>query len=126
MPLDDLVEEIEVFYGTEKVNSEELLFYSKARQHIDTCMDSTRPSFVIGIESIKRSFVDARNRGVKSRYLTEITDANISYCKQLMSIVDEVRHLDGIKGNFMISETEYLAPATSHEEIPLLLYNDSL
>jgi hypothetical protein len=33
-----------------------------------------------------------------------------------MSIVDEVRHLDGIKGNFMISEIEYLAPATSHEE----------
>ena len=33
-----------------------------------------------------------------------------------MSIVDEVRHLDGIKGNFMVSEIEYLAPATSHEE----------
>jgi len=36
-----------------------------------------------------------------------------------MSIVDEVRHLDGIKGNFMISEIEYLAPATSHEETKL-------
>ena len=53
------------------------------------------------------------------RYLTEITDANISYCKELMSIVDEVRHLDGIKGNFMVSEIEYLAPATSHEETKL-------
>jgi two-component system, OmpR family, sensor histidine kinase VicK len=110
---------MEVFYGTENVISEELLFFSKARQHIDTCMDSTRPSFAIGIESIKRSFVDARNRGVKLRYLTEITDANISYCKELMSIVDEVRHLDGIKGNFMISEIEYLAPATSHQEAKL-------
>ncbi|HET7390524.1 MAG TPA: HAMP domain-containing sensor histidine kinase, partial [Nitrososphaeraceae archaeon] len=68
---------------------------------------------------IKRSFVDAKNRGVKLRYLTEITDANISYCKELMSIVDEVRHLDGIKGNFMVSEIEYLAPATSHEEAKL-------
>ena len=110
---------MEVFYGTEKVISEELLFFSKARQRIDTCMDSTRPSFAIGIESIKRSFVDARNRGVKLRYLTEVTDANISYCKELMSIVDEVRHLDGIKGNFMLSEIEYLAPATSHEEAKL-------
>jgi two-component system, OmpR family, sensor histidine kinase VicK len=107
---------MEVFYGTKKVISEELLFFSKARQQIDTCMDSTRPSFAIGIESIKRSFVDARNRGVKMRYLTEITEANISYCKELISIVDEVRHLDGIKGNFMVSEIEYLAPATSHEE----------
>jgi signal transduction histidine kinase len=82
-------------------------------------MDHTRPSLAIGIESIKRSFVDAKSRDVKLRYLTEITYANISYCKQLMSIVDEVRHLDGIKGNFMISEIEYLAPATSHEETKL-------
>jgi two-component system, OmpR family, sensor histidine kinase VicK len=110
---------MEVFYGTENVISEELQFFSKARQRIDTCMDSTRPSFAIEIESIKRSFVDARNRGVKLRYLTEITDVNISYCKELMSIVDEVRHLDGIKGNFMISEIEYLAPATSHQEAKL-------
>ena len=117
---------MEVFYGTEKVISEELLFFSKTIQHIDTCMDYTRPLFAIGIESIKRSFVDAKNRGVKLRYLTEITDANISYCKELMSIVDEVRHLDGIKGNFMVSEIEYLAPATSHEETklaPLIIYS---
>src|ERR1700739_192623 len=80
-------------------------------------MDQTRPSLAIGIESIKRAFVDARNRGVKLRYLTEITDANISYCKELMSMVDEVRHLDGIKGNFMISESEYLAPITSRDKI---------
>ena len=110
---------MEVFYGTEKVISEELLFFSKTRQHIDTCMDHTRPALAVAIESIKNSFVDAKSRGVKLRYLTEITDANISYCKELMSIVDEVRHLDGIKGNFMISEIEYLAPATSHEETKL-------
>jgi two-component system, OmpR family, sensor histidine kinase VicK len=105
-------------YGTDKVISEELQFFFKTKRQIDTCMDHTRPSFAIGIESIKRSFVDARNRGVKLN-LTEITDANISYCKELMSIVDEVRHLDGIKGNFMVSEMEYLAPATSHEEAKL-------
>ena len=119
MQFNDLGEKTEVFYGTDKVISEELLFFSKTRQHIDTCMDSRRPSFAIGIESIKKSFVDAKSRGVKLRYLTEITDANISYCEEMMSIVDEVRHLDGIKGNFMISEIEYLAPATSHEETKL-------
>jgi hypothetical protein len=30
-----------------------------------------------------------------------------------MKIAD-VRHLDGIKGNFMVSEKEYLAPALSN------------
>ncbi|HXX96992.1 MAG TPA: ATP-binding protein, partial [Candidatus Bathyarchaeia archaeon] len=50
---------------------------------------------------------------VKLRYITEITTENISYCKELMKIAD-VRHLDGIKGNFMLSEKEYLAPAASN------------
>ncbi|MGC2682126.1 MAG: hypothetical protein WA323_09680, partial [Candidatus Nitrosopolaris sp.] len=119
MPLSGLAERTEVLYGTDKVISEELKFFSKSKRQVDTCMDHTRPSLAIGIESIKRSFVDAKSRGVKLRYLTEITNANISYCKELMAIVDEVRHLDGIKGNFMVSEIEYLAPATSHEETKL-------
>jgi len=119
LQFDALAEKTEVFYGTDKVISKELQFFSKTRQHIDTCIDHTRPTLTIEVESIKNSLLDAKSRGVKLRYLTEITDANISYCKELMLIVDEVRHLDGIKGNFMISETEYLAQATSHEETKL-------
>src|SRR5919108_3680250 len=79
-------------------------------------MNYTRPPLAIEIEPIKKSFLDAKSRGVRTRYLTEITNNNISYCRQLMTIVDELRHLDGIKGNFMINETEYLAPATILEE----------
>ena len=33
-----------------------------------------------------------------------------------MGILSELRHLDGIKGNFYVSDTEYIAPATFHEE----------
>ena len=29
-------------------------------------------------------------------------------------MVDELRHLDGIKGNFYISDLEYFTPATLH------------
>jgi len=29
-------------------------------------------------------------------------------------MVDELRHLDGIKGNFYVNETEYLVPASFH------------
>ncbi|MGA9150452.1 MAG: hypothetical protein WBZ36_07735 [Candidatus Nitrosopolaris sp.] len=114
-----MAERTEVLYGTDKVINEELHFFSKSKRQVDTCMDHTRPPLAIGIESIKRSFVDTKSRGVGLRYLTEITNANISYCKELMAIVDEVRHLDGIKGNFMVSEIEYLAPATSHDETKL-------
>ena len=47
-------ERTEVLYGTENVVNEELQFFSKAKTRIDTCMDYTRPSLAIGIESIRR------------------------------------------------------------------------
>ena len=45
MPLNNLAERTEVLYGTDKVISVELQFFSKSKRQVDTCMDSTRPSF---------------------------------------------------------------------------------
>jgi len=94
----------------------ELQFFSKTRGRIDTCMNYTRPSLAIEIDTIKKAFLDAKRRRVKLRYLTEMTSENITYCKELMSIVDELRHLEGIKGNFMVSESEYLSPIILFEK----------
>jgi hypothetical protein len=99
------------------VINNELRFFSETKIRIDTCMDYTRPALAIGTEAIRKSFVEAKRKGVQLRYLTEITNENLPYCKEIMSMVDEVRHLDGIKGNFMISESEYLAPITSRDKI---------
>jgi len=115
-----------VLHGANNVINRELEFFSKTKNRIDTCMDHTRPLLAIGIESIKKSFLDAKNRGLRLRYLTEITSSNLSYCKELIQIVNELRHLDGIRGNFMISEIEYLAPANALEETkpaPLIIYS---
>jgi len=109
------VERTEVIHGSERVIDTELRFFSEAKSRIDTCMDSTRPTLAIELEPIKRSFVVARRNGVQLRYLTEITNDNLSSCKEIIKITNELRHLDGIKGNFMISESEYLAPITSDE-----------
>jgi hypothetical protein len=51
----------------------------------------------IALDPIMNSFIDAKNRGIKLRCLNEITCENISYCKELNSIVGELRHLEGIK-----------------------------
>ena len=79
-------------------------------------MNHTRPQLVIMLEPIRTAFLDAKRRNVDIRYLTEITKDNISYCKQLLSIINDLRHLEGIKGNFMISESEYLAPVVLFEK----------
>jgi two-component system, OmpR family, sensor histidine kinase VicK len=79
-------------------------------------MNFTRPQLAIELQPIKKAFIDAKSRGVQLRYLTEITKDNISFCKELISLVDELRHLNGIKGNFMVSESEYLAPVILFEK----------
>ena len=109
----------EIIYGVENVIDAELQFFSKTKRRgrIDTCMNYTRPLLSILIEPIKKGFLDAKSRGIKTRYLTEISNDNIPHIKELMRIaVDELRQLDGIKGNFMISETEYLAPIILYEK----------
>jgi len=103
-------------FGVDNVINAELKFFANSKKRIDTCMNYTRPSLAVILEPIKKAFLDAKGRGVKLRYLTEITHDNIAACKELMTIVDELRHLDGIKGNFMVSETEYLAPVILFEK----------
>ncbi len=103
-------------YDVDKVIDAELEFFANSKKRIDTCMNYTRPSLAVILEPIKKAFLDAKDRSVKLRYITEITRDNIAACKELVTIVEELRHLDGIKGNFMVSETEYLAPVILFEK----------
>jgi two-component system, OmpR family, sensor histidine kinase VicK len=126
LPPNALAERTEVLHGTKDVLDAQTRFFSNARGRVDTCMDYT-VHLAIGIEHIKKAFLDAKSRGARLRYLTEITIDNISYCKVLIKIVDELRHLEGMKGNFMISESEYLAPVRLEEEGKIalqLIYSD--
>jgi len=110
------LEKTEIFHGTDNVIAAMIQFSSRTKSRIEACVDNTRPSLAIRIEQLKKSFMNAKNRGVRLRCITEINKENISYCKELLEIVNELRHLDGIKGNFYLSESEYLAPATFHEK----------
>jgi two-component system, OmpR family, sensor histidine kinase VicK len=110
-------ERTEIIRGRENVIDAGLKFISNAKTKIDTCIDNTRPALAFSIETISKSLADIKVRnGIQLRVLTEITPENISSCKHLTVLVDELRHLDGIKGSFYISEGEYLAPAIFHEE----------
>ena len=105
-----------VLEGDHNVVNAILQFVSNTKVRIDACIDYSRPSLATEIEELKKAFLDAKRRGVKLRYLTEITNDNVIYCKELLKMVDELRHIEGIKGNLYLSETEYIAPATFHEK----------
>ncbi|MFZ0568824.1 MAG: HAMP domain-containing sensor histidine kinase [Nitrososphaeraceae archaeon] len=110
-------EKTNILYGSHRVIDMAIQFASNAEVKIDACVDYTRPSLILQIKEIKKAFYDAKERGIKLRYITEITADNVSFCKELSTtIADELRHLDGIKGNFYVSEREYIAPAALHQK----------
>jgi len=109
-------ERTKVLHGEQNVLNTVLQFVSNARKRIDACIDSSRPSIALEIGQYMNAFLNAKSRGVKLRYVTEVTEDNVSYCKELIKIVYELRHIEGIKGNFFISETEYIAPEVLREK----------
>ena len=99
-----------IIFGKRNAINTELSIFRQASKNLDTCMTYTRPSLAVSIKPIRDAFLSAKKRGVRLRYITEINHENMEDCKVLLGIVDELRHLDGVKTNFMISEEEYLAP----------------
>lgn len=75
----------EVLHGEKNVVNTVLRFTSNAENTIDACVDYTRPSLVVEIERLRKAFLTAKSKGVKLRYVTEITDDNIGYCKELIN-----------------------------------------
>jgi two-component system, OmpR family, sensor histidine kinase VicK len=115
LPSDTTITQItRVLEGDENVINTILQFVSNTKVRIDACIDYSRPSLAIEFEVLKKAFLSARRRDVRLRYVTEITKNNIIYCRELIKMVDELRHLEGIKGNFYLSEAEYIAPAAYH------------
>jgi two-component system, OmpR family, sensor histidine kinase VicK len=118
-------EKTEVLYGFEKTTEAIMEFINSAEVSMNICADYTWPSVVMGVEVFKKGIYELKTRNVQSRFVTDITKDNIKYCKELMQI-SELRHLDGIKGNFAISEKGYTASATLLEASPLqqVIYSD--
>jgi two-component system, OmpR family, sensor histidine kinase VicK len=107
-------EKTQVLHGFEKTTEVIIRFLYSAEDSMNICADYTWPSVAMGVEVFKKGFYELKKRNVKSRFVTDITKDNIKYCKELMQI-SELRHLEGVKGNFAISEKGYTASATMQE-----------
>ena len=127
MPISETAAGItEVLYGGENTANRLLHVFSRAMKSWDACGDSTSPSVCMGYEPIKKAYLELTKRQIKIRFITEINRSNLSYCKELMKI-SELRHLDGVKGNFGICDKEeYLAAPTIMETqpAPQLIYSN--
>ncbi|MFY9869874.1 MAG: hypothetical protein WAK17_09175, partial [Candidatus Nitrosopolaris sp.] len=107
------VERIEVLHDTEIIINTYLHILHKANRRWDYFADVKSLSVVpLGFEAIRKAILEARARGSRLRFITEITQENISYVKEFIESV-ELRHLDGVKGNFGVSDSEYIAISTT-------------
>ena len=74
---------------------------------IDICDDDIISHTANTLKIFEKRVLEA---GSKIRYITEIKKDNIKYCKEMMK-VGQVRHLDGIRTNFVVTNTEYTSSA---------------
>ncbi len=118
-------EKTEVLDGVENTTNTIFQFLCNARSGISACSPYPTLPVIMGAE-YERALVNLKNRGVKVRQITEITKENARYCKEQVKNIDELRHLDGVKANFAVSETEYVATSTLREAqpVPEVIYSN--
>jgi two-component system, OmpR family, sensor histidine kinase VicK len=109
----------EILYGIDKAVGRGVYFMSNVQRTMDIYFDHRAPSIVVEVPEYRKGYIDIRKRGGKIRAFTEITKSNIHYCKELIKLVDELRHLNGVKGGLAVSETEYMATTVLEEAKPL-------
>ena len=109
----------EILYGAENAVGRGVQFMRNVKKNMDIFFDHRAPSIVVDIEEYRNGYINIRRRGAKIRAFTEITKENIHYCKELMKLVDELRHLDGVRGGMAVSESEYMATTVLEESKPL-------
>jgi hypothetical protein len=115
IPPPEAEEKTIVLRGEERTTNALLEFVASTKTRMDVCADRLAPSVSVGVPELKNGVIDMVTRGVKYRYITEITKDNLAYCKELANYA-ELRHLDGIRVNFAVSESQYIATAVVKEE----------
>jgi two-component system, OmpR family, sensor histidine kinase VicK len=97
----------EVIYGIENAVKLFSKVISNVNTMIDVCDDYVVSDTLASQRVIEKQVLEIK---AKLRYITEIKNDNIQYCKELMK-VGQVRHLDGIRINFVVTDTEYTSSA---------------
>jgi two-component system sensor histidine kinase VicK len=105
----------EIVYGLDAIIERTLKRLSKANKKIDVCVSATASEAIVKAKPIFDLIVSLNKNGIKIRYITEITQQNLYYVKELMK-TGVFRHMDEIKGNSAIVDgVDYQATAAVFE-----------
>ena len=108
----------EIWSGLETISKKSFEVLSRAKATSDCCHDSKSPSFLVTNDMYLQMIKQLKAKGIRQRFVTEITQENVSYSKELANHV-ELRHLEGVKGNFgIVDGKEYGAAANIYDLQP--------
>jgi sugar-specific transcriptional regulator TrmB len=93
----------EVWHGTENVVRKSLEIFHSIQNQYDLCIPVKGPDTILSQDRIRNAMHDLKNRGIIIRIITEVTDYNLTSCRELSTIA-EVRHLSEIVGSFVIAD----------------------
>jgi hypothetical protein len=75
-------ERTDILYGVENIIDFTIQSLSLIERRFDVCTDSNGPSVILSAEKIKNAYYGLIKKGVKIRFVAEITDYNSITCLQ--------------------------------------------
>jgi phosphatidylserine/phosphatidylglycerophosphate/cardiolipin synthase-like enzyme len=117
------IEKTRILHRSQVVNAIVDIFYN-AEDRIYICGNSQFPKLIFSFEQIRKAILAAKNSGIRQRYIVEITKENVQYCKELIKLVDDLRHSDHTEANFILTKTKYLGSITLNEPHQQAIYSD--
>jgi two-component system, OmpR family, sensor histidine kinase VicK len=124
MGLNRIDDHTEIVKGREAVSSAVTSFFRNAKTGMDICTTSVDLSRVGWTSAVADAYLNVKSRGGRLRLLTRIDSHNSRQCEKIAKTV-ELRHLEGIRGNFGVSDTEYMAGTGEPALLEQLIYSDS-
>ncbi len=122
----DTRETVEVVHGADEAGARLIRFLARANSRVDICTDRRGLGIAMQMKGLKR-FKSEPRKGLKLRFITEITRENKAFAKMLSGLV-ELRHLEGVVGNFAVSDAgEFISGAVIREASPVseLIYSNA-
>jgi two-component system sensor histidine kinase VicK len=107
-------EKTEIIEGMENIVQTAIQYHNLTKDRLYQCNDHTGPELIMTNKIMKESYNNLKKRGIKLRFITEITKDNIHYAKELRKVV-ELKHLDNVRGNFAVTESHYGGSANTNE-----------
>ena len=99
-------QKIKMIIGAENA----LIFYIShahlIKKRMQVCYDYNMPMRLIKTAPIWNINLELDKKGIKVRFLTDIRNENLEYCKKILQEIKhvEMRHMEGVRGNFTIHD----------------------